>query len=249
MLYRLKRHPFAIKAHFDFSVVLTYAFPENLLAPLLPPGLAIDSFQGYGFLAVAMVQTRNLRPSGLPSFLGTDFFLSGYRIFVKYHTPEGKRYRGLYILRSDTDSRFMKLAGNILTHYKYNSISLTLQQNADTLEIQTAATQKEFNTHIRIITGNKQQALPAGSVFADWTAARRFAGPMPFTFDYEKETNSMLLVEGQRENWTPEPVGVEIAQIGFLNTPPFNQHPAILSNAFITRNIAYRWKKGRRAKL
>src|SRR5437762_13792065 len=99
----LKRHLFAIDAFFDFSLVLTYAFPQELLQPLLPPGLSLDMYRGSGFLAIALVQTRQLRPSGLHTAFGKSFFLTGYRLFVRHQTTNGKRLRGLYILRSDTN--------------------------------------------------------------------------------------------------------------------------------------------------
>jgi len=58
MRHLLQRHPLPVKARFSHSLVLTYALPEKLLLPLLPPGLILDTFEGFGFLAVAMVQTR-----------------------------------------------------------------------------------------------------------------------------------------------------------------------------------------------
>ena len=78
-----KRHPIPVRAFFQHSLVLTYAVPAHVLAPLLPPGLVLDTFRGLGFIAIAMVQTKNLRPAPLPAFLGQDFFLSGYRIFAR----------------------------------------------------------------------------------------------------------------------------------------------------------------------
>jgi hypothetical protein len=36
MLYSLKRHPIPVQAWFDFSLVLTYALPAEILAPHLP---------------------------------------------------------------------------------------------------------------------------------------------------------------------------------------------------------------------
>ncbi|RYY82182.1 MAG: hypothetical protein EOO15_23425, partial [Chitinophagaceae bacterium] len=83
----LKDHPFAVSAHFDQSLVLTFAAPKERLQHLLPECLTLDTFQDkYAFLAVALVQTRNLRPKGFPEFMGNDFFLAGYRLFVRYTT-------------------------------------------------------------------------------------------------------------------------------------------------------------------
>src|SRR5947199_5071638 len=98
----IKRHPIPISAFFRRSLVLTYALPRATLQPLLPPGLQLDTFGDLGFVAIAMVQTENLRPSFLPAAVGKDFFLIGYRVFTRFQTSDGRRLRGLRILRSDT---------------------------------------------------------------------------------------------------------------------------------------------------
>lgn len=74
----LKSHPFAVEAYFDSSVVLSFAVPKEQLIHLIPPCLELDLLnEQYGFIAVAMVQTRKLRPKGFPAFMGNDFFLIG----------------------------------------------------------------------------------------------------------------------------------------------------------------------------
>src|SRR5262245_62871074 len=117
--YRLKRHPLPVKAHFDHCLVLTYVYPRHVLEPLVPPGwelAVVDGADGpLGFLAVAMVQTRRLRPAFVPGRLGRDFFLAGYRVFVRHRDAAGRTRRGLRILRSDTNRRMMRLFGNLLT--------------------------------------------------------------------------------------------------------------------------------------
>ncbi len=104
----LKNHPFAVEAFFENSLVLTYAVPKEHLQCLIPPCLELDTFEDkWGFVAVALVQTKDLRPKGAPKFMGNDFFLAGFRIFVKFHNNRGKRLRGLYILKSETNKRKM----------------------------------------------------------------------------------------------------------------------------------------------
>lgn len=249
MFYKLKRHPFPVKAYFDFSLVLTYAFPEEVLKPLLPAGLELDTFNGYGFVAVAMVQTRDLRPAFMPKFMGRDFFLTGYRVFVKYHTQRQKRYRGLFILRSDTNSKMMQRSGNLLTHYNYHTIDIDWKKNDKGIEVNARSADHLTDAKIKITFGDENTPLPADSVFKDWKEARRFAGPMPFTFDYEKQTHSIVFIEGVREHWVPTPVQVELADVDFLKQEPFKNSPLLLSNAFVTCDVPYMWKKGVREKL
>src|SRR5690242_11409164 len=105
-MFSFKNHPFSVKAFFERSIVLTFAVPRDELKDLIPECLQLDTFNDqWAFIAVAFVQTKNLRPGGFPEFLGNDFFLSGFRIFVKYINNKGKRLRGLYILKSETDKK------------------------------------------------------------------------------------------------------------------------------------------------
>ena len=92
MLDRLKRHPLPIAAHFRHSLVITYAWPRQLLEPLLPPGLVLDTHGDFGFTAIALVQTERLRPTFVSASLGLDFFLTGYRIFVRIANGEVKHH-------------------------------------------------------------------------------------------------------------------------------------------------------------
>src|ERR1700753_2806727 len=113
MLAFLKNHPFAVEAFFESSLVLAFAVPKEQVRHLLPECLVPDTFQDkWAFIAVAMVQTKDLRPKGFPTFLCNDFFLIGYRVFVRFTNQAGKNLRGLYILRSETDKMKMEWVGN-----------------------------------------------------------------------------------------------------------------------------------------
>ena len=108
----LKSHPFAVEAHFESSLVLAFAIPKKQIENLLPECLTLDLFEEkWAFIAIAMVQTKALRPKGFPAFFGNDFFLIGYRVFVRYENTAGRSMRGLYILKSETDKKKMELFG------------------------------------------------------------------------------------------------------------------------------------------
>jgi hypothetical protein len=236
----LKKHPFAVEAFFESSLVLTYAVPKEQLERLLPPCLVLDTFQDkWAFIAVAMVQTSGLRPAGFPLFMGNDFFLTGYRVFVRYVSNEGKRLRGLYILGSETDSRKMVMLGNFFTHYRYTltDIEHTAEDNAMTIRSVVSG------LNIVVETGSADIPLPSGSPFADWKEARRFAGPLPFTFSYDAATREVLIIQGLREHWEPQPVQIIKSEVGFIKRQPYvGMVPA---SAFLVKQIPYHWKKGR----
>ena len=236
----LKNHPFAVEAFFKSSTVLTFAVPKEQLQNLIPECLELDTFNDkWAFVAVAMVQTTGLRPKGFPKYLGNDFFLIGYRIFVRYTNTEGKRLRGLYIIKSETDKKKMEYLGNIFTHYNYSTTDITQRQKNNLTEIKS----KKSGFKIVIENTDEEILLPQNSPFTDWAVARRFAGPLPFTFTYNSETKQVLIIEGVRENWIPKPIRIAEQHISFLTS--LNLQDAVLANAFIIKEIPYFWKKGK----
>lgn len=236
----LKNHPFAVEAFFESSLVFTFAVPKEQLQNLIPSCLTLDTFQDkWGFIAVAMVQTKGLRPKGFPKLLGNDFFLIGYRVFVRFTNKAGKSLRGLYILRSETDKSKMEFFGNMFTHYNYTTTDVIQNRQNGVIEVHS----KKSGFTVKVEHGDETVSLPAGSPFADWKAARRFAGPLPFTFTCDSNRNEILIIEGVRENWKPSPVKVLNHDFSFLNNLKLSD--VVLANAFIIENIPYYWKKGK----
>jgi hypothetical protein len=240
----LKRHPFPVLAWFERVVAVSFAFPEEVLRPLVPAGLEIDAYEGLGFVTVAMVWTKHLRPSGFPEMLGQNFFLAGYRVFTKLHDESGRRLRGLKILHSETDKRSMTVLGNVMTGYNYRQVRVGITETNDLIEVRTTLPDGNNSLRLGFDPNPGDIGPPAGSPFPDWRTARRFAGPMPFTFCPQGD-GSFVVVEGSRASWTPRPVEVVHCDVALFNEPPFAGTTPILANAFMVENIDYRWEKGR----
>lgn len=234
----LKNHPFAVEARFENSLVLTYAAPKEELQKLIPAYLTLDTFQDtWAFVAVALVSTKGLRPKGFPECFGNNFFLAGYRIFVRYTSSTGKRLRGLYILKSESDKRLMAFLGNLFSHYQYSLTDINYRQEHSSIKIQS----RQSGLNVEVAINQAPATLPVYSPFADWKEARRFAGPLPFTFSHNG--NTVIMIEGVRENWTPQPVEVITAQVPFIEQ--MNISSIVLANAFLIQNIPYYWKRGK----
>jgi uncharacterized protein YqjF (DUF2071 family) len=240
MITFLKNHPFPVEAFFKSSIVLTFAIPKEDVQTMIPECLELDTFdEKWAFIAVALVQTRELRPKGFPKIFGSDFILIGYRVFVKYTSSSGKRLRGLYILKSETDKKKMQFFGNIFTHYNYTTTDINLRNYNDKLEVTSLQSDFAFSAN----TIEQEPSLPGDSPFKDWKEARRFAGPLPFTFYFDSRNKKVLIIEGVRENWKPQPIKIIDYKISFISSLGFKE--VHLANAFMIRNIPYHWKKGR----
>jgi len=238
MISHLFRHPFGVEAFFNHSLVLAYAAPKELLAPRLPPYLELDTFgNDLGFIAAAFVDTRNLRPRGFPTWLGRDFILAGYRIFVRYRDARGRRLRGLYILRSETNRWQMRILGNIFTSYRYRRSALVMSATSENISVSSP---NGLLVEASIPNEGEDPPLPELSPFSSWKEARRYSGPLPFTFSFDSRRSEMAIVQGVREGWEPKPVTIMKASIPTLHELGFGD--AKLANAFVVTRIPYSWK-------
>jgi hypothetical protein len=241
---RLQRHPFGVEAFFRRSLVLTYAVPASALVDLVGPGLELETYDNWGFLAIAMVQTEGLRPQGLPRWFGREFFLSGYRLFTRLVRRGRSTLRGLRILRSDTDSRLMASLGNVFTQYNYQVAKIVVATDPGRLEVLIRTPRSEADLEVVADLASIPAALPEGSPFRTMEDARMFAGPLPFTFSYDTHLGQMVVVKGLRKVWDPQPVRVAVRRAAFLESSRFAHANVRLANACYLENVPYAWKPG-----
>ncbi len=245
-----QRHPIPMTCHFDHGLVIAWALPAQVLEPLVPPGLDLDTYDGHwGFVVVAIVQTRHLRPAFLPAWAGRDYALTGYRVFVKYRDQAGRTRRGLHILRSDTDKRSMKLGGNLLTHYRYRLADIEVAPTEDQLAVRITTPAAAADLHVVARLASQPAPLPPSSPFRSDRDARRFAGPLPWTFDYEPQTRSIVMIRGRRSHWQPRQVAVEVKTCRFLERAPFGAAEPRLASAFHVTGLDYGWERGVRVSI
>lgn len=244
---RLKRHPIAMAGRLRQSLVLAYALPSRSLAALVPPGLELDTYEGSAFVAIAVVKVERLRPTGLPERLGRDHLLTGYRVFVRQRLGTGRWRRGLHVLRTDADGRLLVAAGNLLTRYNFRFAGIRWLQSGDRLEVRVGTRDRQADLHVIADLGSGPAPLPLGSPFTSTAAARRFAGPLPWTFDLEPPTGSLVLVHDRRGGWEPRSVAVAVRTCtvfqGFLGGSLGGAEPR-LANAFHVGDVDYRWERG-----
>lgn len=243
-MHLLRSHPFPVVARFEKVVAVSFAFPKQVLTPLVPAGLEIDDYEGLGFVTVALVWTRELRPAGFPAFLGHDFFLAGYRIFTRLRDESGRRLRGLKILRSETDKRRMVVLGNLMTGYQYRQVDVAIETTGTTTRIRSNLPDGTDTLDLTFDDCDGEIPLPEGSPFPDWRTARRFAGPMPFTFS-PRDDGSFVVIEGSRAAWSPRPVALKSWQVGIFDEAPLAGLTPVPANAFAVSDISYRWERGR----
>lgn len=240
---RLQRHPLAMSARFRDAIVLTYAFPAPVLRALVPSALPPETYGDSGFVAVALVDMRGLRPSRLPAWAGTDAVFAGYRVFVRTGTASGHVRRGLKIIRTDVNRLHVLTGTKLLTRYEAGLISATWERRAGRQRVRIGSRWRGADLDVEVALDNPP-APPPGSPFRSWEEAAPFSGPLPWTFAPDVTGSRAVAVKGVRSDWSPEPVTVHSQAIALLSSARFAGHRPVLASAFHISDVAYSWMAG-----
>jgi hypothetical protein len=133
----------------------------------------------------------------------------------------------------------MVIFGNAFTRYRYRLADASCRLAGDKLEIQIRP-----GVDVVADLASASAPLPEGSPFSDEREARRFAGPLPYTFHHEQETDSLVAVRGTRTGCEPRPAAVAVRELAFFASGPFADADATLANAFYVGGVDYRWERG-----
>lgn len=139
----------------------------------------------------------------------------------------------------------MTVIGNAVTRYGYRKCTLNLAETGTSWRIQARTRRREADLDLDVDLATQVEAPPSGSPFRNLAEARRFAGPMPFTFSVEPSGGTVVAIEGVRQRWAPRPVAVSVRTCSFLEGTSFGLHAPVLANAFLVEQVAYHWKRGR----
>ena len=141
---------------------------------------------------------------------------------MRYKTRAGQSLRGLKILRSDVNSHLVEAVGNAMTHYNFHYSKIKWKRDQNSIALVSKPGDKLTTLDVKAhLDSLGDDYLPDSSPFTSVREALKFAGPMPFTFDYEKETDSIIRVEGVRQNWHPRTLAVDVGPVGFFRPGTF----------------------------
>ena len=224
----------AIASTFVTNSILLYSCEPSDLEPLLCPGLEVDAIGGRGHVAVAFVDQRDFRPRGFPRWLGRDFFMVEYLVFVTYASSDGRRMRGLYLLQSDTPSVLACIGSRIFSHYRFRHIDLRVSEADGSRQFQS--TQAGIDVTVSL-------EPPPDRTLGEWFHFDELSKPRSFNFQHLSRSDAMLVIRGVLKGWNPQPTTVLNAELDWVTESgiEFDGPPRSLQ----VEDVAYLWRNSR----
>ncbi len=146
-----------LSARWSNLFLATYAVPEEMLFPRVPPGLELDRRDGHGFVSLVAFDFLETKVLGIP--------WPGFREFpelnLRFYVRHGDQ-RGVMFIREFVPKSFVALMARMLYNEPYASATMSSTIHEDEREL-TAVHRLDWagRTHTITATGTKPAVRPS----------------------------------------------------------------------------------------
>ena len=228
----------AIEGVMERRLLVNFRVDPARVEPLLPPGLRPQTVGGQAIVGICLIRLGQLRPVGLPGWLGLNSENAAHRFAVAWDVGDETR-TGVYIPRRDTDSALNVRLGGRLFPGMHHAARFTSKESSDRIAVRMRSDDGAVAVRVE---GSASRTLPGTSVFRSVEQASQF-----FAKDSQglspRADGSLECLELQAFNWSVTPVHVTTVTSTFMRSN-FGD-AAEFDNALLMRDIHHRWHERR----
>src|SRR3954453_6115105 len=100
----------AIHGYIDRRILVNFTADPAAIRRILPEPFTPKLYKGRAIVGICLIRLKNIKPKGLPDFLGVSSENAAHRIAVEW-TDNNERREGVYIPRRDTSLKLNTLVG------------------------------------------------------------------------------------------------------------------------------------------
>lgn len=151
-------------------LLVNYGVEPEAAARLLPAPFRPQLVNGRAVAGICLIRMSQVRPTGLPSWVGRTSENAAHRVAVEWDTPEGVR-TGVFIPRRDTGSALNAALGGRLFPGAHERSEFTIRETPETVAVGFRSRDGRASASASVrVTGT----LEGSRLFADLDAASAF---------------------------------------------------------------------------
>jgi hypothetical protein len=224
-----------IKGVIDRRMLVNFTGDLDILKTIVPAPFTPKEVNGKGVAGICLIRLKEVRPKGLPAFIGIGSENGAHRIAVEW-MENGQLKEGVYIPRRDTSSLFNTMTGGRVFPGKHYHAKFDVKENNGNYHI---AFESSDRTTISV-DANVTDTFNPQSIFKDLPTASAFfkAGSTGYSPNGSKYDGLLL----NTYKWEVQPLDVSRVQSSFFdNEQVFPKGSVRFDNALLMTNIPHEW--------
>jgi len=219
----------------DRRILINFTVDADLIQPIIPAPFRPKIYNGKAIAGICLIRLKQIRPKGLPGFLGISSENGAHRIAVEW-TENGVTKEGVFIPRRDTSSHLNTLAGGRIFPGRHFRASFDVNEKGGRYQI---AFNSSDGTSISI-DGKETETFNSNSIFKTLENASAFfeGGAV----GYSPNGNHFDGLKLETSAWKVSPLDVtEVHSSFFENEALFPKGAVVFDNALLMTAIQHEW--------
>jgi hypothetical protein len=206
---------------------------------LLPAPFMPKLHQGHAIAGICLIRLEDIRPSGLPPFLGLSSENAAHRVAVEWKDSAGEKREGVFIWRRDTGSRVTHLAGGRLFPGEHHASKFCVMDDGVKVDLKMDSFDGDISVHV---VGQETAGFPKSSCFASLAESSRFFERGCIGYSVRRNGEGLDGLELSTSNWRVKPFAIEEANSSLLvKAGGFPDGSIKFDHALVMRDILHEW--------
>lgn len=116
-----------IHGYIDRRILVNYIADPDAVRKIIPPPFYPKIYKGKAIVGICLIRLTNIKPKGLPDFMGISSENGAHRIAVEWE-EQGEKKDGVYIPRRDTSLKLNALTGGRIFPGKHYLAKFTVRE-------------------------------------------------------------------------------------------------------------------------
>jgi hypothetical protein len=216
-------------------VLVNYTIDPEVAKTIVPSPFRPKIINGRAIAGICLIRLKQVRPKGLPAFIGFGSENGAHRIAVEW-MEEDKVKEGVYIPRRDTSSRVNTLLGGRVFPGRHFHAKFDVDENDGVYHIAV----KSSDDTIISVDAKLTDKFNPDSIFRDLATASAFfqAGSTGYSPNGEKYEGLLL----NTFKWEVKPLDVShVISSYFEDEKKFPKGTVRFDNALLMTNTQHEW--------
>lgn len=230
--------PPALVGVVERRLLINYKVDPEAVARLLPEGIRPQLVRGSAVAGICLLRLGNLRPAGMPSWVGLRSENAAHRIAVQWESPKGIS-QGVYIPRRDSGSMTNVLVGGRLFPGVHHRARFAVREDPGSISVDYRSADGAASVSVE---ASLADAFAGSGLFADLQEASAFFEGGSVGYSDGSAPGRLDGLELHTSAWRIEPVELKGVRSSFFDgTGVLDPEAAELDSGFVMRNVPVTW--------
>ena len=237
--------PFAANTVWEQAICVNYRVRPEALRPLVPAQFDLDLYDGWAWVSLTASRLTDFGAGPAPRMLRKNFYQATYRAHVTFTDFRGRRMRGCYFVRSETNSLLMSLTANLLPEFKAHRCAthpILMARQGNHLLLSVDSGDDPAGKVVLVLDAARPlDRMPDSSRFTSIDTAYDFLVDFYDAFSYDPRANEVLILQIDRGDWNIQGLEPIDYYLGYFSAGPFPPGTTEFDSVFYFRDMPYRW--------